>query len=108
MPAVLLKRIGIRNHARYLIWATRVVAAVNRHRQTGRPDSGDDLMTARGLHGHLFRWAVEQQLVEDPGPRRALSPSVYAAYAFEHEPGRVRAEARIYWRSLVREQESWA
>jgi hypothetical protein len=92
---------GVMDHARYLAWSGKAVAAANRDWRRRRPDDGGDLMTRDALDHHLYRWAIDSGLLDDPGPRRIQPVSAFVAAAFARRRRAVVAEARAYWRMTI-------
>jgi hypothetical protein len=90
-------------HTEYLRWSAQAVRQANLAWRARRPYRGEAIMSRAGLHSFLFRWAVETGRVQNPGPARSRSESVYVAAVFKDEPEAVKETARIYWKILVRQ-----
>jgi hypothetical protein len=88
-------------HASYIAWSSKAVRQANEAWRTRRPYVGETIMTRSGLNLHLFRWAIENKLIADPGPRLSKPHSIYVAVVFEKDPEAVKSEARNYWKVLV-------
>lgn len=89
-------------HAEYLVWSMWAVKRANDEWRARRPYRGQTLMEGEGLHAHLFYWAVEEGLIENPGPARGMPYSYYVALLFRSCSDLVKAEARNYWRKKIR------
>lgn len=95
---------AILTHVEYLLWAAKAVKLANLDWRARRPYRGEVLMERDGLHFHLFRWAVQEGLVEDPGLPPPEPYSYYVSTVFDRDPEAVKGEARNYWRTLMRER----
>src|SRR3954447_5961118 len=99
---------GLIKRAKYIIWSTKAVAAVNRDWAWNRrrPDHGhpDVLMTRNGLDSWLYRWGIETGRIAAPAPSPAQGQASFVAVVFARDPEAVKRESRNYWRKLLREQ----
>jgi len=90
-------------HAAYLSWSARAVRQANLAWRTRRPYAGEMIMGREGLHHHLYRWAIDEGRIKDPGPCRRAPESAYVSAVFEDDPAAVKEAARNYWRQLARQ-----
>ncbi len=97
--------IDVLKHVEYIIFAAKAVKLANMSWRARQPYQGDILLTKDGLHSWLLRWAIDTGRVADPGPRRPQPESAYVALVFEADREAVKAEARNYWRLMVKENE---
>jgi hypothetical protein len=85
-------------HAEYLIWSGWAVKRANDEWCARRPYRGQTLMDVESLHCHLYHWALEERLIDDPGRFRDMPYSYYVSLAFSTRMELVKLEARNYWR----------
>jgi hypothetical protein len=92
-------RVRPTDHARYLIWATKARSAANRDKRF----AAEPLMGHDAFHAHLYFWGVTRGLIVIPeNAPHDRSASAEVAAVFAKNPEVVKAEARRYWRALVR------
>lgn len=88
-------------HAAYLAWSGKAVRDANLAWRRRTPYLGETILSKESLHFHLFKWAVANGSIVDPGARRNKPLSIYVATVFEKDPEAVKAEARAFWKCLT-------
>ena len=90
-------------HARYIAFAGKAVAAINRDWRTRRGAVGGRLLTRAEFHRHLLTWAMEQGYLPVPENPIPESPSFLVSEVYDTYRSPLVEEARSYWRSRVHE-----